>query len=81
MEKLNQSAQIVAEHLEKHPDVKRVYYPGLPSHPHHDVAKRQMRGYGSVVTFEVKDDTEYALNFLSSLEILNIGQASAGLNP
>ena len=79
MEKLNSNAQVVAEHLERHPKIKRVYYPGLPSHPHHEVAKRQMRGFGSVVTFEVKDDTEYALAFLSSLEILNIGPSLGGV--
>ena len=79
MEKLNSNAQVVAEHLERHPRIKRVYYPGLPSHPHHEVAKRQMRGFGSVVTFEVKDDTEYALAFLSSLEILNIGPSLGGV--
>lgn len=79
MERLNQSAQEVAEHLEKLPGIKRVYYPGLPSHPHHDVAKQQMRGFGSVVTFEVKDDVEYALAFLSNLEILNIGPSLGGV--
>ncbi len=79
MERLNQSAQTVAEHLEALPGIKRVYYPGLPSHPHHDVAKQQMRGFGSVVTFEVKDDVEYALAFLSNLEILNIGPSLGGV--
>lgn len=79
MERLNQSAQAVAEHLEALPGIKRVYYPGLPSHPHHDVAKQQMRGFGSVVTFEVKEDVEYALAFLSNLEILNIGPSLGGV--
>ena len=79
MERLNKSAQEVAEHLEALPGIKRVYYPGLPSHPHYDVAKRQMRGFGSVVTFEVKDDAEYALNFLSNLQILNIGPSLGGV--
>ena len=79
MERLNQSAQEVAEHLEELPGIRRVYYPGLPSHPHHDVAKRQMRGFGSVVTFEVQDDAEYALRFLSNLKILNIGPSLGGV--
>ncbi len=79
MERLNQSAQEVAEHLEELPGIRRVYYPGLPSHPHYDVAKRQMRGFGSVVTFEVQDDTEYALRFLSNLQILNIGPSLGGV--
>ena len=79
MERLNQSAQEVAEHLEELPGIRRVYYPGLPSHPHYDVAKRQMRGFGSVVTFEVQDDAEYALRFLSNLQILNIGPSLGGV--
>ncbi|MAT96734.1 MAG: cystathionine gamma-synthase [Anaerolineaceae bacterium] len=49
----NQSAQRVAEFLEDHPAIDRVWYPGLPSHPDHEVARRQMRGFGGVVSFEV----------------------------
>ncbi|MDY6903944.1 MAG: PLP-dependent aspartate aminotransferase family protein [Thermodesulfobacteriota bacterium] len=79
MERLNANGQIVAERLEKHPRVNRVYYPGLESHPHHDVAKRQMKGFGAVVTFEVKDDIEYVLDFLGKLKILNIGPSLGGV--
>ncbi len=79
MERLNSNAQVVAEHLEANSKIKRVYYPGLASHPHHDVAKRQMKGFGAVVTFEVKDDAEYVLNFLSRLKILSIGPSLGGV--
>ena len=79
MKRINDNGQIIAEYLEKNPNVKRVYYPGLTSHPHHDVAKRQMNGYGGVVTFEVKDDTEYVLNFLGKLNIINIGPSLGGV--
>jgi cystathionine gamma-synthase len=75
----NASGQKVAEYLESHPKVLRVYYPGLASHPHHDVAKKQMNGFGGVVTFEVKDDAEYALEFLSRLKIINIGPSLGGV--
>ncbi len=75
----NASGQKVAEYLESHPKVLRVYYPGLGSHPHHDVAKKQMNGFGGVVTFEVKDDAEYALDFLSRLKIINIGPSLGGV--
>jgi cystathionine gamma-synthase len=75
----NASGQKVAEYLESHPKVLRVYYPGLASHPHHDVAKKQMNGFGGVVTFEVKDDAEYALDFLSRLKIINIGPSLGGV--
>lgn len=79
MERLNSSAQVVAEHLEKNDKIKRVYYPGLPSHPHHDVAKRQMKGFGAVVTFEVTNDAEYVLDFLSRLKIISIGPSLGGV--
>ncbi len=79
MQRLNENGQAVAEYLERHPKVLRVYYPGLPSHPHHDVAKRQMKGYGAVVTFEVKDDIDYVLDFLSQLKIVNIGPSLGGV--
>ena len=75
----NENAQIVAEFLEKHPKVTRVHYPGLRSHAHHDVAMRQMRGFGGVVTFEVADDVEYALEFLSKLKIISIGPSLGGV--
>lgn len=79
MERLNSNAQVVAEHLEANSKIKRVYYPGLASHPHHDVATRQMKGFGAVVTFEVKDDAEYVLDFLSRLKILSIGPSLGGV--
>lgn len=50
----NQSAQRIAEYLEVHPAIARVWYPGLASHPDHEVAKKQMRGFGGVISFEVK---------------------------
>ena len=79
MKRINENGQTVAEYLENHPKVKKVYYPGLPSHPHHDVAKKQMKGFGGVVTFEVEDNTEYVLNFLSRLNIINIGPSLGGV--
>jgi cystathionine beta-lyase/cystathionine gamma-synthase len=55
MERHNQNGMHVAKFLEKHPKVAKVYYPGLPSHPQHSLAKKQMRGYGGVVSFEIKE--------------------------
>ena len=78
MERFNRTAQAVAEFLERHPAVRRVYYPGLASHPHHAVATAQMRGFGGVVTFEVADDIPYVHRFLSALEILSIGPSLGG---
>lgn len=79
MKRLNENGQIIADYLENHPKVNRVYYPGLPSHPHHEVAKKQMRGFGAVVSFEVKEDTVYVLDFLSRLNIINIGPSLGGV--
>jgi cystathionine gamma-synthase len=79
MQRHNENGQKVAEYLEKHKKVKRVYYPGLKSHPHYKIAKEQMKGFGGVVTFEVKDDIKYALNFLSKLKIICIGPSLGGV--
>ena len=54
----NENAQAVAEALEAHPAVARVHYPGLPSHPGHEIARRQMTGFGGVVSFELAADVE-----------------------
>jgi cystathionine gamma-synthase len=78
IERQNQSGQVLAEYLEAHPAVRRVYYPGLPSHPHHSIAIRQMRGFGGVVTFELEDDTDYVHRFLSQLRLIRIGPSLGG---
>src|SRR5215211_521103 len=54
------NAQVVAEFLEQHPDVDNVYYPGLKSHVNHDIAAKQSKGFGGVVSFTLKNDTEEA---------------------
>ena len=79
MERHNANGQAVAEFLEAHPKITRVYYPGLPSHPHFDVARRQMRGFGGVVSFEMKNDVRTVHRFLSSLEYINIGPSLGGV--
>ncbi|OQX64262.1 MAG: cystathionine gamma-synthase [Desulfococcus sp. 4484_241] len=79
MKRLNENGRIVAERLEKHPKISKVYYPGLPSHPHHDVAKAQMKGFGAVVTFELDYDCDQVLEFLSRLKIINIGPSLGGV--
>lgn len=64
------SAQVLAEMLEAHTAVSRVYYPGLAGHPGHAVAKRQMCGFGAIVSFELKGGREAARTFLDSLALV-----------
>jgi len=74
----NQSAQKIAEFLESHPKIRRVFYPGLPSHPQHEIAKAQMRGFGGVVSFWVKGNLAKVNRFLDSLELVYIGPTLGG---
>lgn len=56
--KYNENAMRLAEYLEKHPKVKKVYYPGLSSHPDHEIARRYLKGFGSLLSFILAGDTE-----------------------
>lgn len=75
----NASAQAVAEFLEGHPRVQRVWYPGLRSHPDHDVAHGQMRGYGGVVSFEVDGDLEAASRLVDAVTLPLIAPSLGGV--
>ena len=70
VEKQNKNALELAAYLERHPRVRRVYYPGLPSHPHHDLAKKQMRGFGGVLSFEIEGTGQDAAKFVESVEMM-----------
>lgn len=63
------SAQIIAEFLESHPAIEKVYYPGLISHPQHSLAKQQMKDMGGIVSFEVKGGYSAAKKFIDSLQL------------
>ena len=75
----NDSSQAIAEALEKHKRVKRVWYPGLPSHPSHEVATRLMRGFGGVVTFELDTDLEGAFRFTDACRLAYIAPSLGGV--
>lgn len=66
------SANIVAEALTKHPAVEKVYFPGLTSHPGHEVAARQMSAFGGVISFEVKGGYKAAVKFLDALKLCSL---------
>jgi cystathionine gamma-lyase len=69
IERINSNALALAEFLEQQPQVERVYYPGLPSHPQHELAKRQMKGFGAVIAFAIKGGYEETQRFVSALKL------------
>ena len=75
----NETAQRVAGFLEAHPRVRRVWYPGLPSHPDHHVARGQMSGFGGVVSLELEADLDGTSRFVDALEIPIIAPSFGGL--
>jgi cystathionine gamma-synthase len=75
----NRSAQALAETLEKQAKVARVYYPGLPSFPTHKAALATMRGFGGVVTFELKGDLASTSRFIDALKIPRIAPSLGGV--
>lgn len=66
------SAQALAEWLEQQPGVEKVYYAGLPSHPQHELAKRQQKGFGAVLSFEVAGGKEGAWRFIDATRLISI---------
>jgi cystathionine gamma-lyase len=75
MERHCSNALAIAQHLAKHPKVGRVYYPGLPDHPQHALAKRQMEAFGGVVCFEVKGDAATVGSFLNRLQVFTVAES------
>jgi cystathionine gamma-synthase len=75
----NQNGMQVAQFLESHPAVARVYYPGLPSHPDYQLAQKQMNGFGGVVSFELKGDFSRTANFIDRLKIPYKGPTLGGV--
>jgi cystathionine gamma-synthase len=79
VEHQNRSAQALAEALSGHPRVRRVFYPGLPSHPNHETARRVMRGFGGVVTFEVDADLQGTSRVVDAFRIPRIAPSLGGV--
>lgn len=74
----NQNAQEMAEWLQNHSDIDQVYYPGLPSHPDHAIAKKQMRGYGGMLSFELQPGLD-ASKFQAQLSLIKSSMSLAGV--
>jgi cystathionine gamma-synthase len=81
----NENALALAHFLENHPKVEEVYYPGLERHPGHEIARRQMRGFGGVLSFEVKGGFEAVRRLLPRLRYAymaaNLGQVETIVGP
>ena len=77
VERQNENAMAVAQFLESHPKVNDVFYPGLESHPGHDIARKQMRGFGGVLSFSLMGDYESVKTLLHNLSLVHLA-ASLG---
>jgi cystathionine gamma-synthase len=80
MQRHNENGMMVAEFLASHPRVERVYYPGLPSHPYYEIARKTMRGFGGLVTFLVKDaDWRATADIVDAVKIPRIAPSLGGV--
>jgi cystathionine gamma-synthase len=79
VERQNATALAAAQMLEKHPAVERVFYPGLPSHPSHAVARKQMSGFGGVVSFVVKGGLAAGSRVVDAMKLARIGPSFGGV--
>jgi cystathionine beta-lyase/cystathionine gamma-synthase len=79
MQRHEENATAIANALNGHPLVKRVYFPGLTSHPGHDIARRQMTGFGGMVSFELKRSMDEVVAFASSRRFFALGESLGGV--
>jgi cystathionine gamma-synthase len=80
MARHNANGQAVAELLQGHPRVERVYYPGIPSHPYYEIARRTMRGFGGLVTFQVRDaDWKQTARIVDAMKLPRIAPSLGGV--
>lgn len=79
MERHNQNAMEIARFLEEHPEVEKVFYPGLPSHSQHNYAKENFRGFSGMVTFVLKGGDERGVRFMHSLKVINEATSLGGV--
>jgi cystathionine gamma-lyase len=80
MQRHCENAQAVAEYLQSHPKVGKVYYPGFESHPNHAIAKAQMRGFGGMVSFTLKgDEMPEAIKLMESFKVFSLAESLGGV--
>ena len=79
MERHSSNGQKIAEWLERRPDVRRVIYPGLPSHPQHHIAKAQMHAFGGMLTVELDRDLAGTKRFLERTQLFTLAESLGGV--
>lgn len=79
MQRHEENAAAIAKALDANPMVRRVYFPGLPKHPGHDIAKRQMSGFGGMVSFEMDGTIDEVVSFVSSRRYFTLGESLGGV--
>lgn len=79
MERHSANAAQIASFLSKHPKVEKVYYPGLSSHPQHEIAKRQMRAYGGMISMVINGGLPAARSFLEKVKLFSLGESLGGV--
>ena len=80
VERQNASGMAIAKYLESHPKIRLVWYPGLPSHPDHAIARKQMSGYGGVVSFEINGDGAATSRFVDAMRLPYIAPSLGGVD-
>jgi cystathionine gamma-synthase len=79
IQRQNESAMKIAEFLEKQPTIEEVFYPGLTNHPDHETAKRQMKGFGGMLSFDLDGDFETTKSFMDSLNVIKLASSLGGV--
>jgi cystathionine gamma-lyase len=79
MERHAENAMAIARHLERHPRIEKVIYPGLESHPQHAIAKKQMSGFGGMITFFLKGGLPEARAFLEKVKVFTLAESLGGV--
>jgi cystathionine beta-lyase/cystathionine gamma-synthase len=79
MERHCANARALAEWLSKHPRVERLYYPGLPSHPGHEIARRQMRDFGGMMSVRLRGGKDAAMKLLTGTKLFSLAESLGGV--
>ena len=80
MDVINSNSMKIAEFLSEHPKVKTVYYPGLKTHPDYEIARKVLKGFGGVVSFDIKGTMEDSLKVMTKLSVIIPAQTLGGVN-